>query len=70
MSIPFPGAGLIYAALKDLGRLGWVGLRGRRLPRAEAFQRWTVDKWYGTGKTVESLEVLRSLDDARNSTIR
>jgi len=42
MTIPLPGAGLVYSLFKDV----WSRLQGLRLPHAEAFQRWTVDQWY------------------------
>jgi hypothetical protein len=46
VSFPLPGTSFIYSLLKDVGRWSWTGLRGRRLPRAEAFRRWTVGHWY------------------------
>jgi hypothetical protein len=42
LSIPLPGASFLYSLLKD----GVSWLRGRRLLRADAFRRWTVDQWY------------------------
>jgi hypothetical protein len=42
-------------------------------PKASHFAvstRWTVDKWYGTGKPVAWREVLTGVDDARISSIR
>jgi hypothetical protein len=45
MTIPLPGAGVVYSALKDFW--SWVStrLRGRRLT-PDVFRGWTVDEWY------------------------
>ena len=45
MTIPLPGAGVVYSAFKDFW--SWVStrLRGRRLT-PEVFRGWTVDEWY------------------------
>ena len=53
MSIPLPAAGFVYSLLKDAWGWGLAHLRGRRLPHAEAFQRWTVDEWYHPYLAVE-----------------
>jgi hypothetical protein len=45
MSIPLPGAGVVYSALKDVWNWGSTRFRGRRFG-LDVFRGWTVDQWY------------------------
>jgi hypothetical protein len=65
--LPLPGPGFFYSLLKDLGRLSLGRLRGRSLPRAEAFRRWTVDQWYPASTAIREFadqDLVRRSDKA------
>ena len=52
MSIPLPGVGVVYSALKDVWSWGSTRLRGRRFA-PEVFRGLTVDKWYRLYRAIE-----------------